>query len=69
MAALHYLVVIPPHRHSEARFVELDSAAELAVGDDLLVEELLLRVQSIVDTRSDDGYEATIVASPLVELD
>jgi hypothetical protein len=59
-----YLVVIPPDRPGdEARFHDVE-AHGLAVGDELLVDDLHLRVRAAVDVPADEGYDATLVCTP-----
>ena len=60
---MRYLVVLPPDRASEAaRFHDLE-ADELAVGDELLVEALVVRVQTVVDVPVDNAYDATLICT------
>lgn len=60
---MRYLVVLPPDRASAAaRFHDLE-CDEVTIGDDVLVDELLVRVQSVVDVPADDGYDATLVCT------
>jgi hypothetical protein len=62
---MRYLVVVPPGRsQQEASFHEIDSERELVVGDELLVDELMLRIQAAIDVPADDGYDATLVCAP-----
>jgi hypothetical protein len=59
---MRYLVVVPPNRlFDDARFHDVDAEA-ITIGDELLLDEaLLVRVQSVVDIPSEDGYDATLV--------
>jgi len=60
---MRYLVVLPPSRLSDsARFHDLE-AENLAVGDELLVDALAVRVQSVVDVPVQDGYDATLICT------
>ena len=62
---MRYLVVVPPGRaRAQASFHEIDSERELAVGDELLVDELMLRIRAAIDVPADDGYDATLVCAP-----
>lgn len=59
-----YLVVIPPDRAGdEAQFHDVE-AHVLEVGDELLVDDLHVRVRAAVDIPPDDGYDATLVCTP-----
>jgi hypothetical protein len=58
---VRYLIVLPPDRLSvDPRFHDVE-CGEVAVGDELLVDELLVRVHSVVDVPADDGYDGTLV--------
>ena len=60
---MRYLVVLPPDRASKAaRFHDLE-ADRVTVGDELLVDELVVRVQSVVHVPPDDGHDATLVCT------
>ncbi len=62
---MRYLVVVPPGRAQEkASFHEIDSERALAVGDALLENELMLRIQAAIDVPADDGFDATLVCAP-----
>lgn len=60
---MRYLVVLPPNGVSDsARFHDLE-ADGLAVGDELLVDALAVRVQSVVEVPAEDGYDATLICT------
>jgi len=60
---VRYLVVLPPTGASDsARFHDLESG-ELAVGDELLIDALHVRVRNVVDVPTDDAYDATLICT------
>jgi hypothetical protein len=65
LAAVRYLVVIPGIRQrDEARFRNLDTDDELTIGDELIVDDMLVRVRAAVDVPADDSHDATLVCTP-----
>jgi hypothetical protein len=60
---MRYLVVLPPTGPSDsARFHDLESG-ELAVGDQLLIDALQVRVRNVVHVPAQDGYDATLICT------
>jgi hypothetical protein len=60
---VRYLVVIPFLNDSgEAAFHDLE-ADQVAIGDQLLVNELTLRVQDVVHIPAENGYDGTLVCT------
>ncbi len=61
---MRYLVVIPPDRDSaDASFHDFEAHQHVAVDDQLIVDDLRLRVRSLVDVPADDGYDATLICT------
>ena len=60
---MRYLVVIPFLNGSgEAAFHGVE-ADQVAIGDQLLVDEMTLRVQDVVHIPAENGYDGTLVCT------
>ena len=60
---MRYLVVLPPGREADAaRFHELERD-HVAIGDDIFVDDLLVRVHNVVAAPADDHYDATLICT------
>jgi hypothetical protein len=60
---VRYLVVIPFLNGSgEAAFHDVE-ADQVAIGDQLLLDELAVRVQDVVHIPAEEGYVGTVVCT------
>jgi hypothetical protein len=60
---VRFLVVLPPDRASNtARFHDLERD-DVAIGEELLIDDLLVRVQNVVDVAAGEGYDATLICT------
>ena len=61
---MRYLVIIPPHAPgTQARHRPLESGRPLVEGDDIVLDETLMRVVTIVDSPTPDGHDATVICT------
>jgi hypothetical protein len=58
-----YLVVIPKNGDGDVAFDDVETDRDPAEGDELLVGDLLLRVQVAVAV-AEDGYDGTLICTP-----
>jgi hypothetical protein len=62
---MRYLVVIPPHRVAKRpHHRQLESERRLAEGDEIVLDELVMRVASVIEGRTPDGHDATVICAP-----
>lgn len=60
---MRYLIVVPPIRAGDdAQFHDVE-AHMLSVGDELVVDDVHVRVRAAVELPADQGYDATLVCT------
>jgi hypothetical protein len=59
---MRYLVVIPPHTGSQTpTHRELETIRELAEGDQVILDEHIMRIDTIIDGPRERGFDATLI--------
>ena len=60
--AMRYLVIIPPHQASQqATHRQLETGRKLEEGDQVVLDEVFLRVDTIIDGPRERGLDATLI--------
>ena len=61
---MRYLVIIPSDTpQSRARHRPLESERRLVEGDDIVLDDALMLVLTIVDAPTPDGHDATVICT------
>jgi hypothetical protein len=63
---MRYLAILPPSPTSkEARHRDVETTADLAIGDELFLDELAFRVIELIPAKDNPaGYAGTIICTP-----